>query len=393
MGVPMQYLNINCLVVDDEASMRRTINNMMQKLGFKSVVMAESGKKALDIIKSVKIDLVISDINMPEVSGTEFFTAVRKDKKYDRVNFIFVTAEANKSAVAKAAESGADDYLIKPFVLANLEAKLSKVLAKKFNPSNFDTHLRDFKRYLDERDLSEAENQLLRASEYYPDSPTVAYNFGLLAVAKGDAYTAINFFKKAIEKKPMFVNSYNSLAEVYENLGDMESAIKYYEMAREISPASTERLIALSKIYTTKGETDKAETILKDAISGTREGVSASSHLMGQMYLAKNENEKALEMLIKAYKKNPYDPSILQSLAEAYRKVAKHEQAIEIYKEALKVIPNDAHIKYQMGKTYLEMGNKQKAIDAIKAAWEINPFSKSITNDLRALAETDKFDI
>lgn len=393
MAIPMEYLNIVCLVVDDESSMRRTISNMLTKIGFKNIITAADGKEAFSIIQTSKINLVICDINMPEMTGLELFKIVRENQKYSDIIFIFVTAEARRHTVARAAEEGGAGYIIKPFVMATLEDKISGVLSKKFKPSSLDTHLKNFHQYFEDRDLQTAEDELKKAFEMSPYSPTIIYNFGQLALAKGETDKAIEFFKDAIAKKPLFVKAYDAIAKIYEDRGDIKSAIKYYETAHNISSSNTDRLITLSKLYKKAGETEKAENILKDAVSDIREDISTSGHLMGEIYLAKNENEKALEILMKAHKKNPLDTSIMQSLAEAYRKLGQQEQAIEKYTEILKITPNNADIHYSMGKTYLEMGNKQKAIEAIKKAWELNPSSKEITTDLKALSETEKFKI
>lgn len=393
MSIPMEYLNINCLVVDDESAMRRTISNMLTRMGFKSIITAENGKEAFTIIQTSKIDLVICDINMPEMTGLELFKTVRENKKYSDIIFIFVTAEVRRHTVARAAEEGGAGYIIKPFVMATLEDKIAGVLKKKFQPSSIEMHMKNFQQYLEGKDLQSAENELKKASEIASESPTISYNFGQLYLAKGETDKAIEFFKNAIAKKPLFVKAYDAIGKIYEDMDDVQSAIKYYEAAHDISSSNTDRLITLSKLYNRSGEVEKAENILKDAVSDVRQDISTSGHLMGEMYLAKNENEKALEMLIKAYKKNPSDTSIMQSLAEAYRKTGQPEQAIAMYKEILKINPNNASAYYSMGKTFLEIGNKNKAIDAIKKAWELNPFSKEITADLKALAEKDKFDI
>ncbi|MFZ5996782.1 MAG: response regulator [Nitrospirota bacterium] len=393
MAIPIKYLQINCLVVDDEPTTRTTISNMLTRMGFKNIVTADNGKSALDIIKTSKMDLVIADVNMPEMTGIELFKVIRDDNRYDYISFIFVTAEARKDTVARAAEGGANEYLIKPFVMGALEDKIKKVLDKKFNPSTLDTLLQNFKKYLESRDLANAENQLINASQIAPDSPTILLHFGQLSLAKGDTNAAIDYFKEAINRKPLFVKAYNAIGEVYESLGDLETAIKYYEQAHSISPSNTERLIALSKLYYKSGEAGKAETMLTEARADMREDVSASDHLLGEMYLSKNENEKALEVLVKAHQTNPAEISIMQSLAEAYRKVGKPDEALAVYARILKINANNALAYYQMGKTYLEMSSKQKAIECIKKAWELNPFSKEITADLKALAEKDRLDI
>jgi two-component system chemotaxis response regulator CheY len=390
MTVPFAYLKVNCLVVDDEASMRQTIKNMMTRIGFKSVVSAENGKKAYEILSASRMDLVICDVNMPEMTGLELFKTIRADRKYDQVQFIFVTAEARRDMVARVAEGGTNEYIIKPFVMGTLEDKIAKVLAKKFDPSVLDIHLKDFKKFMEQKDIENAEVELKKADAISPDNVGIIFGFGQIAMARGDVDSALKFFMETIDKKPLFVKGYNAIGGIYESLGDIGNAIKYYELAHNISPANTERLISLSKLYNKAGETDKAEILLKDAQSDVREDASTSGHLLGEMYLSKNENQKALDVLLKVSKKNPSDISIKQSLAEAYRRLNQPEEAVNIYRSIISTSPDNAMIYYNMGKAYLEMGNKHNAVNAIKKAWELDPFSKEIISDLKALAEKDK---
>ena len=390
MSIPMQYLKIKCLVVDDEASMRKTISTMLGKLGFTSVMTAEDGKRAMELIKLSPVDMVITDVNMPEMSGIELFKTVREDKKYDEMIFMFVTAEATRQIVARAAEEGGEGYIIKPFVMGTLEDKIARALEKKFKPGSAEASLKDFASAMAKKDFQRAENALEKAAAIAPEAAKVIHNFGMLHLAKGDVERAIEFFKEAIAKNPMYVKSYNALGEIYENMGDFESAIKYYERAREISPANTERLLALSKLFYKTGERERAEGILKDAVSDMREDVAESAHLMGEMYLAKNDTEKAIDMLKKAYRQNPSDISIMESLAEAYRKTGQPQQALELYKECTKIAADNAMVHYNMSKTYLEMGDKANAIESMKKAWVLNPHSKEITGDLKALSEKDR---
>ncbi len=393
MAIPMEYLKIKCLVVDDEASMRATINNMLTRIGFKRILTAENGKKAMEVIKTTDVDLVIADVNMPEMSGVELFKTVREDKNYDHMVFIFVTAEATRQIVARTAEEGGEGYIIKPFVLGILEDKIARALEKKFKPNALESSLREFSAAMAKIDFQLAEEVLGNAARIAPETAKVVHNFGLLYLAKGDMNRAIVFFKEAISKNPMFVKSYNALGELYENMGDFGNAIKYYGKAHEISPANTDRLIALSKLFYKTGEADRAETILKDALSDMRGDVAESAQLMGEMYLAKNENDKALGVLIKAYNQNPSNISIMESLAAAYRKVGQAEKALNLYKECLKIAPDDPAVYYSISKTYLEMSDKKNAIEAMKKAWVLNPHSKEITADLKALGAKERLNL
>jgi two-component system chemotaxis response regulator CheY len=390
MSIPAEYLSNAILIVDDELSMRITLNNMLSRMGFKNVTIAENGKKAFEIVQARKIDVIITDINMPIMNGIELFKTIKDNKKYQDIKFIFVTAEATRQIVARAAEDGGDAYIIKPFIMSTVEEKLLKILEKKYRPNQLENMMKDFDGLLTKKDYEGAEKVLLDIKEAVGDTVKVLFNFGRLSYLKGDINKAIEYYKEAINRNPMFVKAYNAIGEAYENLGDIQNAIRYYEIAHEISPANTERLITLSKLLHKSGDSEKAASLLKDAASDLRGDVSTSEHLLGEIYLSNNENEKALETLLKAYRKNSSDVTIMKSLAEAYRKLGKAEHALDIYHKILDISPENSEVYYEMGKTFLEMGQKNKAIENIKKAWELNPFSQQITADLRALARSDK---
>jgi two-component system, chemotaxis family, chemotaxis protein CheY len=388
-----KYLDSLVLIVDDEASMRRTIGNMLARLGFKNILNAENGVSALSFVQNSRIDVVICDINMPEMSGMELYRMIRTNKKTRDISFIFVTAEVRRNIVARAAEEGGCAYIIKPFVMTTLEAKMIDVLRRRYNPVPFETHMKNFRDYMETLNIPKAEAELNMALILEPESPTLLFYAGQISVHKGIVDKAMHYFQSAIDKKPLFVKAYDAMAKLYEDQGDMESAVRYYETANKISSSNADRLVTLSKLYIKKGETEKASSMLKDAAKASNQDVSISGQLMGELYMANGESERALQVLQSAYKKNQSDCSIMKSLAEAYRKNGKPDEAISMYQEILFIMPNNADIYHAIGKTYLEMSDKTAAIGAITKAWEINPASKEITRDLRALAEKQKLDL
>jgi two-component system, chemotaxis family, chemotaxis protein CheY len=387
---PRKYLECLVLIIDDEVSMRRTIGNMMSRMGFENILYAENGASALAFIQSSNIDLIICDINMPEMNGMELFRVMRANKKLSDISFIFVTAEVRRNIVARAAEDGGGAYIIKPFVMATLEEKVMDILRRRFYPTKFEIHLKNFRQYMYEFKIPDAEKEIKEALEDDPESPSLRFYMGQIMVHQGISHLAIDYFKSAIERKPLFVRAYDALGKLYEDQGDTDAAVEQYEMANNISSANSERLVTLSKLHIKRGEPEKAMLLLKRAASELNQDVSISGQLIGELYMANGENEKALEVLSQAHKKNPSDCSIMKSLADAFRKNAKPQDAIATYSEILNVIPHNADIYHAMGKTYLEMGEKNTAIENITKAWEINPTSKEITRELRALAKTEK---
>ncbi|MFT7433569.1 MAG: two-component system chemotaxis response regulator CheY [Alphaproteobacteria bacterium] len=116
------------LVVDDFQTMRRIIINLLRQLGFTNVVEASDGKLALERVQDDKIDLVVSDWNMPNMTGLEFLQALRASEEYKTLPFIMVTAEGKKENVIVAVQAGVNNYIVKPFNAATLKEKLSKVI-------------------------------------------------------------------------------------------------------------------------------------------------------------------------------------------------------------------------------------------------------------------------
>lgn len=393
MAIPQEYLDNIILIVDDELTMRITINNMLSRMGFKSLAMAENGRRAFEIVQARKIDMIIADINMPVMTGIELFKTVKDNKKFQHIKFIFVTAEASRQIVARAAEDGGEAYIIKPFVMATLEEKILKALEKKYHPSELERIMLNYNELMGKKDYDSAEQELKKAKEIVGETAKMLFNMARIQYLKGNLNESIILYKEAINKNPMFVKAYDALGELYESTGDIQTAIRYYEIAHEISPANTERLITLSKLLHKTGENEKAVNLLKSAASEIRESLATSEHLLGEIYLSQNNNEQALQAFLKAHKKNPSDIHIMKSLAETYRKVGKAEYALDIYNRIVNISKESADTYYEMGKTFLEMGEKQKAIECMKKAWELNPFSQQITADLRALARQDKFTI
>ena len=120
--------NLKILVVDDFATMRKVIRNLLKQGGFENIVEAEDGVAALKIIQSQKVDFVISDWNMPNMSGLELLKAVRGSDDLKELPFLMVTAEALKDNVVAAVKAGVSNYIVKPFTAEVLTEKIEKIV-------------------------------------------------------------------------------------------------------------------------------------------------------------------------------------------------------------------------------------------------------------------------
>jgi two-component system chemotaxis response regulator CheY len=125
------YKDMTVLVVDDFATMRRIIRNILRDLEFKKILEAEDGTAAVDILKTQKVDLIISDWNMPKMTGLELLKWVRSNEDTKDIPFLMVTAEAQKENVIEAVKAKVSNYIVKPFTAQTLAEKLEKIIPKK----------------------------------------------------------------------------------------------------------------------------------------------------------------------------------------------------------------------------------------------------------------------
>lgn len=122
--------NMKILVVDDFATMRKIIKNLLKQAGYQNIVEAEDGVVALSILKAQKINFIISDWNMPNMNGFEFLKAVRADSELSGLPFLMVTAEGLKENVVMAVKAGVSNYIVKPFTAEVLNQKIEKIIEK-----------------------------------------------------------------------------------------------------------------------------------------------------------------------------------------------------------------------------------------------------------------------
>ena len=116
------------ITVDDSSTMRRIIKNTLQKLGFETILEAGNGVEALEVMSKNKVDMIVTDWNMPEMDGLTFVKAVRAKDEYKDLPILMITTEAPKEDILTALRSGVNNYVVKPFTPETLQEKVFKLL-------------------------------------------------------------------------------------------------------------------------------------------------------------------------------------------------------------------------------------------------------------------------
>jgi two-component system chemotaxis response regulator CheY len=116
------------ITVDDSSTMRRIIKNTLMTIGFSNILEAAHGIEALEVLAKNKVDLIITDWNMPEMDGLTFVKALRAKSEYKEIPILMVTTEAAKEDILTALRSGVNNYIVKPFTPETLQEKVFKLL-------------------------------------------------------------------------------------------------------------------------------------------------------------------------------------------------------------------------------------------------------------------------
>ena len=122
--------NMKILVVDDFSTMRRIIKNLLRDLGFTNISEADDGQTALPMLQNGDFDFLVTDWNMPGMTGIDLLKAVRADAKLQGMPVLMVTAEAKKDQIVEAAQAGVNGYVVKPFTAETLKEKIEKIFER-----------------------------------------------------------------------------------------------------------------------------------------------------------------------------------------------------------------------------------------------------------------------
>ena len=125
--------NTKVLVVDDMLTMRKLVSRCLKDLGFTDITEADDGETAWPLLEagtkgtSPAFQLVVSDWNMPKLTGLALLKKVRAHEAMKNLPFLFVTAEAEKHQIIEAIQAGVSNYITKPFTPATMKEKLAAV--------------------------------------------------------------------------------------------------------------------------------------------------------------------------------------------------------------------------------------------------------------------------
>ena len=118
------------LIVDDFSTMRRIIKNLLRDLGYTNTHEADDGNTALPMLKGGDFDFLVTDWNMPGMTGIDLLKEIRSDDSLASLPTLMVTAEAKRDQIIEAAQAGVNGYVVKPFTAQVLKEKIDKIFER-----------------------------------------------------------------------------------------------------------------------------------------------------------------------------------------------------------------------------------------------------------------------
>jgi two-component system chemotaxis response regulator CheY len=120
---------LDVLIVDDSSAIRKILQRVLAQtdVAINRVLEAGDGKEGLELLKKEKINLVLSDINMPNMDGLQFLTEIRANDEWKNLPVLMITTEGSQAKVLEAAHLGATGYVRKPFTAEQIKEKLATI--------------------------------------------------------------------------------------------------------------------------------------------------------------------------------------------------------------------------------------------------------------------------
>lgn len=251
--------NMTVLIVDDMEGMCKAIRSMLMVLNFgREFLYATNGQEALNVLNRSSVDLVISDWNMPVMTGVELLLRMKEDQRLRDIPIVMVTAEANMEIVAEAAEAEIDAYILKPITVEALGRKINEMAERVNNPSPMQIHLKNARTCAETGDYELAISEAQLAMDAEPRSSKPVHELGYIHYLKGNLKEAEALLCKAAEMNHLDVFAFHYLGDIYLKLGRVDEAILNFDKAMKISPRHVTRAIDFGKLLLDKGAGDKS---------------------------------------------------------------------------------------------------------------------------------------
>ena len=363
--------NMTVLVVEDILSARETMVHLLRALGFSRFLEAANGAQALEHVYRDRPGLIISDWNMPTMSGMDLLQAVRGMDICRKVPFIFTTSKNESEDIALASEVGASAYLVKPVTVRALSEALEKVFGSNFE-EEFENVLAEVQALGAAGQHDKADEALRMFESRHPDHvPRIRLERARLLIGLSDLHAAETVLCEILSSNPLFTRAWETLADVQSGLGKFEQALGSADRTIAISPNNARNHILRGTVQLRRDDLHDARKSFMTALNIDRK----NSQIKQDIWNAYVNLDKVDEVQrdFGAYIFSSLTCDTLNNMAVAYRRKGELGRAVDIYRTALNKEPDNPKILYNAAVAYVNRKQHKKAKELLARALGNDP--------------------
>jgi two-component system, chemotaxis family, chemotaxis protein CheY len=369
------------LVVDDQSQMRDMIRVMLKNNGYTQLMFAESGNQAMRTLARHPMDLIITDWNMPNMTGIELLKQIKGDPNRFTTPVMMVSDERAADKVRFAVEEGADGFLVKPFNERDLIRSVETALAKGVPKDELEKRIIEMQRLKlskDYRKALELGAEILKVRK----SPKVAMLICECLYQVEEYDRAISMIADT-DAKGRSSQQTNLLGKIHLSLGQYSQGIQALEAAVAMNPLNHDRKIDLAGACFAAGKVEEAERVILGIVNAQPTDLNLVG--IAQLYLDQGQVDKA-----GGYLKQTVDPiketvPVFNNYAVALRQADRLEDATDIYRKCLKIDSDSDVLHYNLAVLYVKSNKLKEAKEAVHNALQLkpdNPYAKELLQKL-----------
>ena len=398
------------LVVDDNPAVRATVIEYLNTMGFSEFAEAENGAQAVQILGQGDIEFVISDWEMPEMSGIELLKLMKHNEAWSRIPFVMVTSPESqeKSKIEAAALSQVDAYIIKPFRLETLQVKIENILAKR----DLERQAKGGVLVVDDDEAirgtivesveSMGYGPILQAENGEAALEILQQNIAAISMVLSDwdmpkmkGIELLRTIRTSTREKLAGVPFLMVTSQTNEEREKLSSAIHaevdHYLMKpfllADLKKAITIGFHNAKRRQDLKSLLEQADQAIKNRKPDEAEALfhrvmtSFPKDIRGYAGLAtmkirdkgRSSIDRAVQLIRMGINANPGADQGYVELAKLYEKIMSLGKAITTLREALVTCPNSPNVHYHLGRFSLRSGRTGEAIEHLRKAVELDP--------------------
>ncbi len=365
--------NMSFLIIDENDRIRKTTRNVLERIGYENILEANNGEIALEKLNSSKVDMILCEAVMSDMSGVEVLRAVRDNDEHQNIAFLMVSADKDHATVAEAGEGDVDGFVIKPFTAQLIQEKIKEIMESRHTPSPVKIHLDLGLVYLKSRQYEQALSEFRKALDINQNSPRVLLAIGRVKEQKGDLEEAEKLYLQAVKLSPQFLKAHDALAGLYEVRNDLKSVAEHLKLAAAISPRNADRQIKLGQALIKTDQKHEAREVLNMVMKIAKDSYAKVARQVGDAFLEAGMMAEAQDVLMEGLSFYPKDLHLYNRLGIAYRKQKKFREAMKNYEQAIEIDPENENLFYNLGRASYEAGDWDKSAEAMNRALQLYP--------------------